>query len=390
VRDELLGLKPTDYDIATNATPGHVRKLFPVVHEVGIAFGVMLVVIDRTPVEVATFRTDGQYTDGRRPNEVTFADERADALRRDFTINALFLDPLENPDPNAPSSPLGGAVIDYVGGLADLKAKTIRAVGIADDRLNEDHLRALRAVRFAARLGMTIEPQTARAIANQAGNLSGISKERIGEEIRRMLTHPARGKAIDLLQTLGLDGPTLREESLGAKLVVLTRLPHKVLPLATVLCAWLLDRHGGTIDQEQAKIAIGRWRTSLCLTNEERDGMLGTFQTLSESGAWSGMSVASRKRIASKAWFAGAIDLVRAQLDRESIAEAIEQDVRQLSDDGIGLSPTPLVSGDDLVANGSKPSPRFKHVLSVVYDAQLEGRVRSKVEGLELARELGV
>src|SRR5688572_2808762 len=193
VRDLLLGLEPKDYDVATDAPPDRVRKLFKRTQAVGQAFGVILVRIGRSQVEVATFRAEGKYLDGRRPSEVRFTTAEEDAKRRDFTINGLFLDPLD-----------GNRVIDFVGGQADLKAKLLRAIGNPDERFEEDHLRLLRAVRFAARFGLTIEPETAEAVRKHAPQLKRISPERIADELRRMLTPPKAQSAWALLRELGL------------------------------------------------------------------------------------------------------------------------------------------------------------------------------------------
>src|SRR5688572_13668746 len=173
VRDLLLGLEPKDYDVATDAPPDRVRELFKRTQAVGQAFGVILVRVGRSQVEVATFRTDGTYLDGRRPSEVRFTTAEEDARRRDFTINGLFLDPMEN-----------DRIIDYVGGQEDLAARRLRAIGDPAARFGEDHLRLLRAVRFAARFSLEIAPATAMAIESKASSLKGISPERIAEELR--------------------------------------------------------------------------------------------------------------------------------------------------------------------------------------------------------------
>src|SRR4051812_6760839 len=181
VRDLLLGRDPKDYDVATDAPPDRVRGLFRRTQAVGQAFGVILVYEGRSQVEVATFRSDGAYLDGRHPTGVRFTTAEEDAQRRDFTINGLFLDPLKD-------APLDDQVIDYVGGRADLRAGIVRAIGDPERRFGEDFLRLLRAPRFAARLGFTIEPNTAAAIRRHAAQLSRISPERVGEELRTMLT----------------------------------------------------------------------------------------------------------------------------------------------------------------------------------------------------------
>ncbi|MGE5610237.1 MAG: CCA tRNA nucleotidyltransferase, partial [Bacillota bacterium] len=188
VRDVLLGLEPKDYDVATDAPPKRVRQLFTNTQAVGAAFGVILVRHGRSVVEVATFRSDEQYVDGRRPSGVRFTTAEEDAQRRDFTINGLFMDPLEK-----------DRVIDYVGGLEDLKIKRLRAIGDPAKRFAEDHLRLLRAVRFAARFGLEIEGSTAAAILRDAPLLKRISPERIADELRLMLTPPTRGHAWEML-----------------------------------------------------------------------------------------------------------------------------------------------------------------------------------------------
>lgn len=195
VRDQLLGIEPKDYDVATSATPDEIRRLFRSTQSVGAAFGVILVRVAGLAgqgIEVATFRTDGSYTDGRRPDSVRFASPEEDARRRDFTINGLFLDPLS------------GEVVDFVGGRADLESRVLRAIGTADERFAEDHLRLLRAVRFAARFGLTLDPPTAVAVRRHAKMLRTIAPERVGDEVRRMLTAPTRLRAWTLLRELGL------------------------------------------------------------------------------------------------------------------------------------------------------------------------------------------
>ena len=202
VRDELLGRTPKDHDIATSATPAQVTALFPHTREVGKAFGVVLIIDEPYTFEVATFRKDMSYADGRRPTGVTFAGDREDAQRRDFTINGLFLDPIDN------------RVIDYVGGQADLASRTIRAIGNPDDRFNEDHLRLLRAVRFASTLDFRIEDQTLSAIQRHAAKLRLISMERVQQELTRLLTESVRaGDAVRLLDDTGLLAVVLPEVS---------------------------------------------------------------------------------------------------------------------------------------------------------------------------------
>jgi poly(A) polymerase len=188
VRDRLLGRPAADYDVATAALPAQVTALFAKTVEVGAAFGVVRVVAGDGEYEVATFRTEGPYLDGRHPSTVGFAGPREDALRRDFTINGLFLDPGT------------GAVLDFVGGRADLAARVVRAIGDPAARFHEDRLRMLRAVRLAAQLEFTIEPGTLAAIRRHAGDVGTVSAERVRDELVRMLTGPDPGRALALLR----------------------------------------------------------------------------------------------------------------------------------------------------------------------------------------------
>lgn len=193
VRDRLIGKPPKDIDIATAATPDHIMSLFPKTVSIGKAFGVIGVIGQETLYEVATFRKDHGYSDGRRPDRVQYADAREDALRRDFTINALFYDPVND------------RVLDFVGGEQDLRDRIIRAVGDPGARFMEDHLRLLRAARFAATLDYTIEPSTRHAIATHAARIGRISPERIRDELVRILTESVRpGDALQLLLNTGL------------------------------------------------------------------------------------------------------------------------------------------------------------------------------------------
>lgn len=192
VRDMLLGREAKDYDVATSATPEQVVRLFPGAQTVGAHFGVVIVRLDHQHVEVATFRSDGSYSDGRRPDSVTYSTPEHDAQRRDFTINGLFFDPLKE------------EVIDYVGGQADLRMGLLRAIGVARDRFEEDHLRMLRAVRFATVLGFDIEHATWESICGLAPKIKSVSIERIREEFVKTMLSPNRVRGFDLLVNSGL------------------------------------------------------------------------------------------------------------------------------------------------------------------------------------------
>lgn len=406
VRDELLGLVPTDYDVATDAEPGVITRLFERTSEVGAAFGVVLVHHGPGRVtEVATFRKDFAYEDKRRPSRVEFTTAEHDAERRDFTVNALFLDPLDDagePVPEADGRE-GGTVIDYVGGRADLEAGVIRAVGVPDDRLAEDHLRALRAVRFACRLGFDLDPATANAIRAHAAELAGVSRERIGEEIRKMLAHPARARAAGLLQSLGLDRPSLLEDHREAEPAVLGRLDRDAgFPLA--LAAWAIDRYGsvngesgdpdsrdladlGAAELAEIAKAASRWRSALCLSNDERDAVDRMLETLGIlRGIWKDAEVSHQKRVVAAPSFSDAMALLRI-LDPVGAA-SVEARIDELAGIGMGLRPRPLLDGDALIALGLQPGPSFTRILTGVYDAQLDGRVADLAGAERLAREL--
>lgn len=403
VRDELLGLAPSDYDVATDATPDRVRHIFPHSDLVGACFGVVLVKLriegDPVIVEVATFRSDGPYSDSRRPDAVTFSTPDEDAKRRDFTVNALFLDPSDDVTRVA-GREIKGRVIDFVSGIADLESRTLRAVGDPDARLAEDQLRALRAVRLASKLNLTIDPATADAIRRNAGRLRGVSRERIGDEIRRMLAHPTRASALALLRDLQLERPVLAATSdapawhapppnrATSGLVVPALMPDASPVLA--LAAWTLDL-GVPLVESVLDGVVRSLRSALCLGNEERDELRNALQglrLLSDPASWATWGIAQRKRFAAGARYPGAIALLWA-ID-PALSARIEAEVASLGSTFGGLRPGPLVTGDHLVEAGWTPGPAFKRVLDAVYDAQLEGRISTNAQGMELARTLSV
>lgn len=392
VRDELLGLHPKDYDIATSAIPDDVRALFKRTNEVGASFGVMLVRQSRWQIEVATFRKEGAYSDRRRPDDVQYADAPSDAQRRDFTINALFLDPLETPGEAEQAFSARGRVIDFVGGLDDLRRRIIRAVGEPDDRLAEDHLRALRAVRFAARLGFAIEDHTADAIRRHAQRLEGVSRERIGDEMRLMLGAPTRAAATHLLEDFGLDSPVLNEPHLGGRRpndpTVVARLRADA-SFETALAAWAIERalRSGAEGTLLDDALPSRWRSALCLSNDERDALASTLRILNQLQTdWPSLAISQRKRLAATPSFDGAVQVLEG-VDSER-AESIRRDYDRLASDGIGISPEPLITGDDLIRAGVAPGPAMGAALRAIYDRQLEGAVRSCDEALKLAAEI--
>lgn len=371
VRDRLVGREPKDFDVATDATPDDVRRIFRKTQEVGAAFGVMLVRLLGRTIEVTTFRAEGAYSDARRPDSVVFTDARTDAKRRDFTINGLFQDPETD------------EIIDFVGGRADLEEGIIRAIGDPAARLREDRLRMLRAVRFAARFDFAIEESTARAIRHDAGQLEGVSRERIGQEIKWMLTEPTRGRAVELLQSFGLDAIVLEEASTEPPCTHVASLPES-FEYPAVLAAWWIDRNGSSAAVDPHEAARS-WSRSLMLSRADETGMAQTLLLARDLlDRWPDLGVAGRKRMASRRWFRAA--LVIRRVDEPVSAESIAREVDELA--RTGLAPEPLLSGDDLVAIGLKPGPIFRDLLDRVYDAQLEGRIESVGEALDLARRL--
>lgn len=377
VRDQLLGETPKDYDVATDAHPEHIAGMFKKTAAVGAAFGVMLVRDFGPTIEVATFRSDGPYSDARRPDHVHFSSPEEDAKRRDFTINALFLDPSDN----------GDTIIDFVNGQADIEAKVLRAVGDPDARLKEDHLRALRAVRFAARYGLTIDPHTHDAIKSHASELVGVSIERIGHEIQRMMAHPSRAIAAKMIQDLTLDSVIFQDQALNTELKALRALEESANS-STALAAWAWDRLGNQVLTRQGAISTA-WPTQLDMSNTDRDQFVATLEiTGTLLDQWESMSIAQQKRLANRSHCCGAIMLARC-IDPKK-ADSVCTRIESLSNDGIGIAPAPLITGQTLIEIGHRPGQLFKEVLDKVYDAQLEGRVVSFDSACNLASELFV
>lgn len=388
VRDRLLGLRPKDYDVATDARPDQVKALFQRTRFVGEAFGVALVNHGGVRVEVATFRTEWGYEDGRRPSHVHFSDAEHDARRRDFTINGLFEDPV------------AGRVIDHVGGRADLEAGVIRAIGDPDERLEEDHLRMLRAVRFAAALDFRVEPATMEAVRARAPRLGNISRERIGQEVVAMFGGPRPAAAAALMQALALDGPVLNESHVDVDLPLMRAVG--VAPPPTVLAAWALDREvvagadpsvlsapeiaGAIAAYRRHRLSglLRRWRKALCLSNQQRDALQSVLVVAARALDWERLRVAARKHLlVAAAWGEGwrlLQALVCAAPAARGLIDRIEREQGPLR--RTGLAPLPLVGGEDLIGLGMAPGPDFGRLIAEVYDAQLEGAVSTRDEAL--------
>ncbi len=447
VRDLLLGREPKDYDVATDATPAQVMAIFPETYAVGAQFGVVLVpersaAEQRVPhrrfapvrndiatefaktsepqspdaessrrgvVEVATFRSDIGYSDGRHPDEVRFSrDPREDVARRDFTINGMLLDPLSGQAP--------GEVLDYVGGRRDLEAGIIRCIGDAERRFGEDKLRMLRAVRFAARFEYTIEPATFAAMQKLAEQIAVVSRERVRDELTRMLTEGHARRAFLLLDESGLLKHVLPEISKmkGVEqpaefhpegdvfvhtLLLLENLPQPC-PLTLAWGALLHDvgkpatfrvapdriRFDGHVEVG-VKIAEEICRR-MRFSNDETEQILALVDNHMRFGHVSRMKESTLKKFLRMPRFDEHLALHRADAlashHNLGTYEFIQQKRAEIPVEK--MRPAPLVTGDDLIAAGHLPGPRFREILNAVEDAQLEGRLPSRDAALEFVR----
>ena len=379
VRDQLLGLTPKDYDVATDAPPEQIRELFGRRRTipVGAAFGVMTVIGPKPAghVEVATFRQDFGYSDGRRPDEVQFSTPELDAQRRDFTINGLFYDPHEQ------------RVIDFVGGRRDLAARVVRAIGDPVERFREDKLRMLRAVRFAATFRFELEPTTLWAIRRMTEQIHVVSQERIGAEMRRMLTHETQARAAELLFDSGLLAELLPEAAQLARdeanqhpwqetLRVLSDLGHTTMPVGL---AALLHQSGGP---ELAGEVGRRWR----LKNKEVERTAWLLEHLGALPAARTMRWPRLQRLLISPGIDELLTLYEAQsLPGDEVLPYLQEKLR-LPDEQ--LNPPPLLGGHDLIEHGVRPGPQFSTLLDAVRDAQLEQQIGSRDDALALVDRL--
>lgn len=403
VRDTLLGREPKDFDVATSATPHQVLRLFPNSNEVGAHFGVVIVKHGGHHVEVATFRTDGSYSDGRRPDHVVFSTPQEDAQRRDFTINGLFQDPVT------------GEVIDYVNGQVDLQAKVLRAIGDPQQRFTEDALRLLRAIRFAATLGFTIEPATWQAMVAQAGALANISPERIRDELAKMLVCPRRADAFQMLADSGLVAQFWPEvmaligceqppewhpegdvfvhtkimlEMLGDEVsleLALSVMLHDIAKPPTQT----IDEDGGRIrfnghDALGAEMSLDMLKR-LRFSNDIIEAVVPMVARHMQFMNVQQMRVAKLKRFMSTPRFHEELELHRVDCGSSNgftdnytfLLEKREEFSRE------PLIPTPLITGRDLIAAGMTPGPAFSEILEEIQTEQLEGRLSTREEALE-------
>lgn len=420
VRDKLLGVEPKDFDVATSARAAEVQKLFAHTIPVGVQFGVVLVIHEGNPIEVATFRSDGIYLDGRHPLNVRFSDAREDALRRDFTINGMFYDPVTE------------AVIDYVGGQQDLATGIIRAIGDPHARFSEDRLRLLRAVRLAARLGFFIEPKTLAAIQDLAPTIGDIAWERIGDEVVKILTEtcpePNRRASPESSRRSGARQAFLLLSETGLLQAILPEIaalrgveqspdfhPEGDVFVHTLL---LLDK----LDCPSETLALGALlhdvAKPLC---RAQTGERITFYGHCEKGAEMAVAICQRLKRSRVTWervaylvknhlrLLNAPEMRPATLKRFLRQDGIEELLELARIDALSSSgdlrpyefcrrklaelgpeqmmPPRLLTGHDLITLGLPPGPRFKEILNAVEDAQLEGHLRTREEALAWVKE---
>ena len=412
VRDIVLGRPAQDFDVSTDATPDRVQALFPGSVGVGAAFGVILVLDpgSSAKVEVATFRTDLSYSDGRRPDAVAFSGSaEEDVRRRDFTINGLLLDPRDN------------RILDFVGGQADLRARIVRAIGDPEARFCEDKLRLLRAIRFAARLGYTIEPATFAAVCRHASEITAVSAERIRDELTRILTEGGARRGFQLLDETGLLTPLLPEIARmhGVQqppefhpegdvwihtLLLLEQLPAGASP--TLAWGALLHdvgkpptfapprapgdriRFDGHVEvgTRMARDIAARLRFSG--EDAERVGALVAQHLRFKDVA--AMRPATLKRFVRQPCFDEHLELHRMDcLASHRNLDAYEYVRRFLAETPPeAVRPVRLVNGDDLKQMGLPPGPGYRRILDAVEEAQLEGRVTTRDQALQFVRQV--
>jgi poly(A) polymerase len=395
VRDELLGRVPDDYDIATSATPEQVQELFGRQRTlaIGAAFGVIAVLGPRgcKPVEIATFRRDETYSDGRHPDAVQFSSDRDDALRRDFTINGLFYDPLQD------------KILDYVGGADDLARRLVRAIGDPIARFREDHLRMLRAIRFTVRLDFQLDPATLQAIRLLAARIVDVSAERIAQELRLMWSHRPASAATQWLHTSGLLAHVWPELGLAANLAgdaapftpsvppwtaaldVLQRLERPQLPLVVAVLAHHALPTGPEAWREQAERIGRRWR--LARDEVEQIDWLGRHQGLILQAHQQPWPRVQRVLIDSR--IQPLLDWCRAEL----LTTGRPMDAVQFCEERLkwpeqDLNPPPLVTGQDLLDYSIPRGPWYKRMLDQLRDEQLMGQLTNKSAARERMAEL--
>jgi poly(A) polymerase len=402
VRDQLLGLTPHDYDVATNARPEQVEALFPRTVPVGVQFGVIIVLEQGAEIQVATFRGDGTYHDGRHPESVRFTDAEGDSRRRDFTVNGLFFDPIEE------------RILDFVEGRRDLESRLLRAIGNPSERFAEDKLRLLRAVRFATTLGFEIDPDTWREILVWSPEIHAVSAERIREELVKILLSPNRVRGFDLLDKSGLlrqvlpeidalkgcdQPPEFHPEGdvfVHTRLMLSMLAPDASLPLVLSVLFHDIGKPATRAVDETGRIRFNghegvsagmtlRLLQRLRFRNEVIDAVIPAVRLHMSFKDVPNMRVATLKRMMARPTFEEELELHRVDclashgmLDNHAMLIAKREEFGREP-----LIPEPLITGHDLIALGMKPGPEFAEVLMSVQTRQMEGTLNTREEALE-------
>lgn len=403
VRDLLLNITPKDYDLATSATPQEVLKLFPKADSIGAHFGVILVKCDGHAVEIATFRTDGTYLDGRRPETVSFSTPKLDASRRDFTINGIFQDPQNH------------TIIDFVDGQIDIEKKLVRAIGNPSERFQEDALRLLRAIRFATKLCFTIEPNTWQAIVENAGLLQHIAVERVQAEFSLILLSEHRAHGLDLLVKSGLILHIIPEiiDLIGCEqppqfhpegdVYIHTKMMLNMLEgdITLELCLAVLLHDIGkpatySYDPEEDRIrfsghdALGAEMAESIMrrlkysnkTIEDVCAMVANHMNFMNVRF---MKKAKVKRFMARATYENEMELHRVDCASSNGITENYDFLRAKEEEFASepLIPPPLVTGKDLIELGHTPGPLFKEILRTLQNEQLEGSLTSRKQAID-------
>lgn len=409
VRDFLLGIAPKDIDIATSATPEQVEALFPKTVAVGKSFGVIRVLYDGEEFEIATFRKDSKDGDGRRPDSVEFSSMEEDAKRRDLTINALFFDPI------------GDKIYDFVGGQADLKARHIRFVGNPQERIDEDKLRMLRVIRFASRGGWVMDKATGLAVAENISKISVVSKERIADELTKILTHKNAHIGFNMMQNAGIWSHVLPaiselfyckqdpkwhpEGDVGAHTALMLKnageklVNNPVLAWAIVLhdiakpATFAVNEKGNITAHGHAELGAKMAReilNNLRFDGKTVDAVVDIVEQHMKLFAFKDMKQATRMKLIAGNNFDNLLELHRldcissnGNLDTYNFIVHVRESTPPSQ-----IKPEKLFDGNDLIKLGLKPSPLFRNILEAVLDEQREGRITTKEKATLFAQSL--
>jgi poly(A) polymerase len=369
VRDMLLRRRAQDYDVATNAHPQAVMAMFRRTLKVGAKFGVVIVLYQSQQVEVATFRTEKGYCDGRHPVQVAFSSAAEDAARRDFTVNGMFYDPVKR------------RLYDYVGGQKDLEKRLLRTIGVPDERFSEDYLRLLRAIRFSTVLGFAIEPATYEAVYKNSHKISKVSGERIAIELDGIITSPNRSKGLVVLYKSGLLKaifPGLTERQTQTGLETIKKLPKKADFALVLACLFVDCRTEAAIKHIEVLKSSRHQIKHLQFLLENRGRLLDE-----------NLSLANLKRLLAEPFFYDLLQMQQAiqKANGKSITvlSKIRRRIRVLGD--IELKPKPLLNGHDLMKLGAVPGPSLGRLAEELYTAQLEGDIHNPHQAIQWAEK---